>query len=78
LLYTAKGTAALLVPFGNVLREATGSWPTVLYVAAGVNLLAALLALLVLKPLRRAFIGRSMNARAQERIMAARAPLVSP
>ena len=38
----------------------------------------AVLALLVLKPLRRAFIGRSMNARAQERIMAARAPLVSP
>ena len=74
LLYTAKGTAALLVPFGNVLREATGSWLTVLYVAAGVNLLAAVLALLVLKPLRRAFIGRSMAARAQERILAASAP----
>ena len=75
LLYTAKGTAALLVPFGNVLREATGSWLTVLYVAAGVNLLAAVLALLVLKPQRRAFIGRSMTARAQERILAANAPL---
>jgi OFA family oxalate/formate antiporter-like MFS transporter len=71
LLYTAKGTAALLVPLGNLLREATGSWLTVLYVAAGVNLLAAALALLVLKPLRRGFIRQSMAARAQERIAAA-------
>jgi OFA family oxalate/formate antiporter-like MFS transporter len=75
LLYTAKGTAALLVPLGSVLRESTGSWLTVLYVAAGVNLLAAVLALFVLKPLRRAFIGRSMIARAQERSAAARSPL---
>jgi OFA family oxalate/formate antiporter-like MFS transporter len=75
LLYTAKGTAALLVPLGSLLREATGTWLAVLYVAAGVNLLAAVLALFVLKPLRRAFIGRSMTARAQERIAAARAPL---
>jgi OFA family oxalate/formate antiporter-like MFS transporter len=73
LLYTAKGTAALLVPLGSLLREATGSWLTVLYVAAGVNLLAAVLALLVLKPLRRGFIRRSMAARAQERIAAAAA-----
>ncbi len=75
LLYTAKGTAALLVPLGSLLREATGTWLAVLYVAAGVNLLAAVLGLFVLKPLRRAFIGRSMTARAEERIAAARAPL---
>ena len=74
LLYTAKGTAALLVPLGSLLREATGTWLAVLYVAAGVNLLAAVLALFVLKPLRRAFIGRSMLARAQERSAAARSP----
>ena len=78
MLYTAKGTAALLVPVGSLLREATGTWLAVLYVAAGVNLLAAVLALFVLKPLRRAFIGRSMNARARERSAAARAPLPSP
>ena len=77
LLYTAKGTAALLVPLGSMLREATGSWLVVLYVAAGVNLLAAVLALFVLKPLRRAFIGRSMIARAEERIAAARGAAVS-
>jgi OFA family oxalate/formate antiporter-like MFS transporter len=75
LLYTAKGTAALLVPVGSLLREATGTWLAVLYVAAGVNLLAAVLALFVLKPLRRDFIGRSITARAKERIAAAQAPL---
>ncbi len=77
LLYTAKGTAALLVPLASLLREATGTWLAVLYLAAGVNLLAAVLALFVLKPLRRAFIGRSMTARAEERIAAARGPLPS-
>ena len=71
LLYTAKGTAALLVPLGSLLREATGDWLVVLYVAAGVNLLAAVLALFVLKPMRRGFIRRSMVAHAHERIAAA-------
>ncbi len=75
LLYTAKGTAALLVPLGSLLRASTGSWLAVLYLAAGVNLLAAVLALVVLKPLRRRFIGRSMEARARERIAAAREPI---
>ena len=52
LLYTAKGTASLLVPFGNVLAQATGSWRTVFLVAAAMNLAAALAAPLVLRPLR--------------------------
>jgi OFA family oxalate/formate antiporter-like MFS transporter len=52
LLYTAKGTAALLVPFSSLLVQATGSWHAVFYVAAAMNLTAALLALLVLKPMR--------------------------
>ncbi len=73
LLYTAKGTAALLVPLGSVLREMTGDWLTVLYLCAAVNLITAALALVALKPLRRAFIRRSMNARAAERIAAATA-----
>ncbi len=77
MLYTAKGTAALLVPLGSLLRDATGDWLLVLYVAAGVNLLAAALALFALKPLRRRFIRRSMAARAAERIAEAkRASLV--
>ncbi len=52
LLYTAKGTASLLVPLGNVLAQATGSWRTVFLVAAAMNLAAALAAPLVLRPLR--------------------------
>jgi OFA family oxalate/formate antiporter-like MFS transporter len=71
MLYTAKGTAALLVPLGSVLRAATGNWLAVLYVAAAVNLLAAALALFVLKPMRRRFIRRSIEARAAERRQAA-------
>ncbi|MBV8633464.1 MAG: MFS transporter, partial [Burkholderiaceae bacterium] len=53
LLYTAKGTAALLVPLSNVLADKTGGWHVVFYVAATMNLIAALMALGVLKPLRR-------------------------
>ena len=52
LLYTAKGTAALLVPFANLVVVETGSWQAVFHIAAAVNLAAALMALLVLKPLR--------------------------
>ena len=54
LLYTAKGTASLLVPFGNVLAQATGSWHSVFIIAAIMNLVAALAALAALKPLRAA------------------------
>src|SRR5947207_2509856 len=53
LLYTAKGTASLLVPLGNVLAGATGSWHTVFVVAAVMNLAAALAAPFVLRPLRQ-------------------------
>ena len=53
LLYCAKGIAALLVPFGNLLMEATGTWTTVLYTMAALDLSAALAAILILKPLRR-------------------------
>jgi OFA family oxalate/formate antiporter-like MFS transporter len=52
MLYTAKGTASLLVPLANVLTSATGSWHAVFYVAAILNVVAAILALLVLKPMR--------------------------
>jgi OFA family oxalate/formate antiporter-like MFS transporter len=52
LLYTAKGTAALLVPFGNVLTMATGSWTAVFVAASALNIVAAILAVAVLKPMR--------------------------
>src|SRR5215813_1144765 len=53
LLYTAKGTASLLVPLGNVLASATGTWHSVFVVAAVMNLAAALAAPFVLRPLRQ-------------------------
>jgi OFA family oxalate/formate antiporter-like MFS transporter len=51
-LYTAKGTAALLVPFANVLKDATGSWMPIFQIAMGLNIVAALVALFVIKPMR--------------------------
>jgi MFS transporter, OFA family, oxalate/formate antiporter len=61
LLYTAKGTASLLVPFGNVLAGATGSWHAVFTIAVIMNLAAALGALFVLKPMREAHRERMGN-----------------
>jgi OFA family oxalate/formate antiporter-like MFS transporter len=52
MLYTAKGTASLLVPLANVLTSATGSWHAVFYVAAILNVIAAVMALVVLRPMR--------------------------
>ena len=56
LLYTAKGTAALLVPAANYVQQTTGSWDSVFLIAAGANILASLLAILALKPWRRKVI----------------------
>jgi MFS transporter, OFA family, oxalate/formate antiporter len=53
LLYTAKGTAALLVPFSSKLTEMTGNWHLVFLIAAALNIITALLALLLLRPLRQ-------------------------
>jgi OFA family oxalate/formate antiporter-like MFS transporter len=63
LLYTAKGTAALLVPYASTIQKSTGSWDTVFLIAAGANILAAVLALAVLKPWRARILGRA-NAEA--------------
>ena len=52
LLYTAKGTASLLVPLGNVLMSATGNWTAVFIIAAALNIVAAIMAPTVLRPLR--------------------------
>jgi OFA family oxalate/formate antiporter-like MFS transporter len=51
LLYTAKGTASLLVPLTSVLAKG-GNWHLVFYLAAALNAIAAVLALAVLRPMR--------------------------
>jgi OFA family oxalate/formate antiporter-like MFS transporter len=53
LLYTAKGTAALLVPLANYLVAATGTWTAVLLLMAISSVSAGLLARLVLEPMRK-------------------------
>ena len=58
LLYTAKGCAAFFVPIGSVLAARTGSWHTTLVIAALMNIAAAFLMLLVLRPLRLRLIRR--------------------
>jgi OFA family oxalate/formate antiporter-like MFS transporter len=63
MLYTAKGTAALLVPLGNVLTSATGSWTAAFVTASVLNIVAALLALLALKPMRMRAIANESLAR---------------
>jgi OFA family oxalate/formate antiporter-like MFS transporter len=54
MLYTAKGTASLLVPLANVLAAASGGWHLVFILAALMNAAAAIMSLAVLKPLRAA------------------------
>ena len=55
MLYTAKGTAALLVPLASIIATHYG-WQAVFVIAVALNATAALMALFVIKPIRRAFI----------------------
>ena len=59
LLYTAKGTASLLVPLSSVLVATTGGWEAVFWVASILNGSAAFLAWFVLRPMRRKLIEKS-------------------
>jgi len=56
LLYTAKGTAALIVPYTSIITTWTGNWHAVFIAAAALNILAALMAVFVLKPMRAAYV----------------------
>lgn len=59
LLYTAKGTAALLVPVANSMQQSSGTWDNVFLIAAGANILASLLAITVLKPWRKVVVAKA-------------------
>jgi OFA family oxalate/formate antiporter-like MFS transporter len=58
LMYTAKGTAALLIPLSSVIA-AKGNWHPVFMTAACLNILAALTAILILKPMRSRYTNRT-------------------
>jgi OFA family oxalate/formate antiporter-like MFS transporter len=62
LLYTAKGTAAFLVPAASWLQTQTGSWHAVFVVSAIANIVVAASALLVVKPLAASVHRRSERA----------------
>ena len=65
LLYTAKGTAALLVPVGNLVKAATGSWMPIFVLAIAFDWIGALLAFVVLKPLRVRWVARQKASAAR-------------
>jgi OFA family oxalate/formate antiporter-like MFS transporter len=56
-LYTAKGTASLLVPLASVLAV-NHDWNSVFMIASGLSITAALVSIFVLKPMRQRFIDR--------------------
>jgi OFA family oxalate/formate antiporter-like MFS transporter len=56
-MYTAKGTASLLVPLSAAL-SAGGNWDRVFLFAATISIVAGVLAKFVLGPMRRAHIER--------------------
>ena len=58
LLYTAKGVAALVVPYSSLLTSISGDWRLVFFIAAALNLVTAGLAIAVLAPMRRAMTSR--------------------
>jgi len=60
-MYTAKGTASLLVPLGSVL-SAGGNWNLVFIVTAAIAIIAGIAAKLVLAPMRRRCVAEA-NAR---------------
>jgi len=57
MLYTAKGTAALLVPIGAVIVANYG-WTPVFYIASALNIAAGLSAWFILKPARERFLSK--------------------
>jgi len=58
LLYTAKGTAALMVPYASYIHQTSGSWTPVLATLVVFNIISALLAAFVLRPMRERAISR--------------------
>ncbi len=59
LLYTAKGTASLVVPFASIVVAQYGNWDLIFMVTAAVNAIAALMAIFVLKPMRARFVAEA-------------------
>jgi OFA family oxalate/formate antiporter-like MFS transporter len=72
LLYTAKGTASFLVPVASLISAAYG-WSAVFAIIIGLNVVAAILAMFVLKPLRARYLADDVPAAAPMPIRSAHA-----
>jgi MFS transporter, OFA family, oxalate/formate antiporter len=59
LLYTAKGASAFLTPVANMIKDATGSWHMVFLTTTVMNFAVVILALVVLRPMRRRLMERT-------------------
>jgi MFS transporter, OFA family, oxalate/formate antiporter len=58
MLYTAKGAGSLLVPFAAVIAKRQG-WGSVFMIGMTLNVIAALLGLFVLRPMRKAHFAKT-------------------
>ena len=74
MLYTAKGTAALLVPVATAVVGVLG-WHIIFYVGLTLNAAASVMAIALLKPMRRSLVARVWDLPSHE---AAAHPLGTP
>ncbi len=58
MLYTAKGTGSLLVPIASFIAAKSGSWHAVFVVSAVLDVIAAVMAVAVLRPMLKAHIAK--------------------
>ena len=65
MLYTAKGTGAVFVYFAAIIAKSYG-WSAVFFIAMTFNIIAGLLALFVLKPMRAQHFAKSRQLYAAE------------
>jgi membrane protein implicated in regulation of membrane protease activity len=77
LLYTAKGCAAFFVPLGGIIALRTGSWSTTLEITAVANIVAALMMVVLVRPLRVRELRRQEARAARDAIGASSAAGVS-
>ena len=60
-LYTSKGAAGFLVPVASYIVAQTHTWSNVLLLTAGINVVAVILVMLVLKPAEAYYYKRNME-----------------
>ncbi len=61
-LYIAQGVGSILGgPVAAYIREATGNWNVVFAIVVGLDVVTALLAMFVLKSMRRRWVSASLN-----------------